>query len=227
MKIGIFSDAHGVLGAFEGACSQLKAAGATELLFLGDSIGYVPHLGALRSLIKSQINSVRGNHEEMLISDTIPRDRDEIYQLSFARMNLSPSEYKFICTLPPYVTKVFDGTDCLFVHGSPSDPIKGYVYPDSDLQKFSPLMKQHDIVFMGNTHRPFQREYDGALYINVGSCGLPRDGSRHGTACIFDTVDKEITFVDLDLSEAAQLTLNQTKPSEPIVRYLKHYAGLV
>lgn len=226
MKIGVFSDAHGVIGAFENACAELRAAGATKLVFLGDTIGYVPHLGALHGLINEGIPSVRGNHEEMFMSGVVPEHNDEIYQLSFVHENISNAERKFIHGLPQKISETTQGVRCLFIHGSPDDPVKGYVYPDTDLQAFAPLTEEYDVVFMGNTHRPFFRECNNTLYINVGSCGLPRDGSKHGTACVFDVLNKEVVFVDLDISEAARITLDETAPAEPVVRYLKSFAGL-
>lgn len=226
MKIGVFSDAHGVIGAFENACTQLRSAGATKLIFLGDAIGYVPHLGALRALIGNRITSVRGNHEEMLITGVVPDGKDEIYQLSFVREIISNAERDFVHALPKQISETLKDVCCLFLHGSPSDPVKGYVYPDTDLQPFASLVEHFDVVFMGNTHRPFIREYKGTLYVNVGSCGLPRDGARHGTACVFDVSNKEAVFIDLDITEAAKATLKQTAPAAPIARYLKHFSGL-
>ena len=70
------------------------------------------------------------------------------------------------------------------VHGSPNDYTYGRVYPDSDLSIFD--CNQYNYIFMGNTHRPFIRNHNNVNFINVGSCGLPRDHGHYGSAAIFD-----------------------------------------
>jgi predicted phosphodiesterase len=86
----------------------------------------------------------------------------------------------------------------LFVHGSPSEPTYGYVYPDSDLSVFTTAA---DIVFMGHSHYPFIRKFEKTTYINVGSCGLPRDDGRYGAAALFNPNTGEIKIVRFDIRD--------------------------
>jgi predicted phosphodiesterase len=70
------------------------------------------------------------------------------------------------------------------VHGSPWDPLQGYIYPDADLSPFRAL--PYDFVFMGNTHRPFIKKLGKITVVNVGSCGLPRDRGDLASCAVFD-----------------------------------------
>jgi putative phosphoesterase len=225
MKLGVFSDIHGVIGAFEQTRELLLSEGAERFLYLGDIIGYVPHLGALKSLMAAQIPALRGNHEAMLLSDQVNIPNDDIYQLGYVRENITAEERAFLQSLPCQRQETIDGFRCLFVHGSPSDPVYGYVYPDTDLAQFDSAMGDHDIVFMGNTHRPFVKECNGKMYVNVGSCGLPRGGAQFGSACLFDTSSGQANLIQVNLAHAASASLDQTKPADAIVKVLKILQG--
>ena len=63
---------------------------------------------------------------------------------------------RFLETLPLKAEFHSYGVAGLFVHGSPTDPLTGYIYPDSDLSEFSEI--DADVVFMGHTHHPFVRQ---------------------------------------------------------------------
>jgi len=85
------------------------------------------------------------------------------------------------------------------MHGSPTNPVFGYVYPDTDL---SSLGLQPDVtVVLGNTHRPFIRRHGDATVVNIGSCGLPRDCGRLGAVGILDD-DGFAKIVRFDITEA-------------------------
>jgi predicted phosphodiesterase len=205
MRLGIMSDAHGNIGGFEAALRLLLAGKADRCIFLGDAVGYIPDLSVVRALITHGFPWVAGNHEVMLLDGTDRGELDEIYRLAETRRQLSPAEAAFIRALPKSLELEWDGTRCLFVHGSPRDPISGYVYPDADLADCGGT--GFDAVFMGHTHRPFLREHDGAIYVNVGSCGLPRDASGRGSACLFDTATRQASLLSFSLAEASRAAL--------------------
>lgn len=63
------------------------------------------------------------------------------------------------------------GRRILMVHAGPADPLQERVTRPEDVRAGG-----HDIVLMGHSHRPFLgRTADGALALNPGSCGQPRD----------------------------------------------------
>ena len=189
--IGILSDAHGNIGAFQAAISHLRTLGAKSFYFLGDAVGYIPSLDVVDELLSmgAEVKCVLGNHEEMLFQDDIPPRREAIYQYKPLRERLSSNQIDFLKSWPTHLQEIIDGTSVLFVHGSPRDYTNEYVYPDTNLSQFKPSTS---FVFMGHTHRPFLKNSNGTTFVNVGSCGLPRDDGRYGAFATFDPSTKSV-----------------------------------
>lgn len=182
--LGFLSDAHGNVAAFDRGLALLRRRGATDIYFLGDAVGYIPSISVLERLRDEDIPCVMGNHEAMLLSGDVAPEREAAYRLREIAAMLSPDWLDWIATWPRARRLQSTERDFLLVHGSPADPTFAYVYPDTDLAPFAEA--QADAVFMGNTHRPFTRIQDGCLYVNIGSCGMPRDHGAWGSVCLFD-----------------------------------------
>lgn len=202
--IGVLSDAHGNGLAFRHAIDLLRGRGARRFLFLGDAVGYLPDwsvVEALRAMVAAgdDVLCLQGNHEAMLLSGaTAEPPREAVYQLAPLRQTAPAAATDVLAAWPASHREVLrDGTRVLFVHGSPADATYGYVYPDTDLAPFAP---QADMVFMGHTHRPFIREHAGVRYINVGSCGLPRDDGRYGAAALLDPQGGGVEILRFDIT---------------------------
>lgn len=206
--IGILSDAHGNSRSFERGIQLLLNLGASHLYYLGDAIGYVPSLSVLDSIsnLGLSVQCTMGNHEAMLLSNSIVHQRDAIYQLNSVKRMITPNQLDIISHWPSSLTQTFGDIQVLFLHGSPSDPIYGYVYPDTDLSTFS---VDANYIFMGNTHHPFIRNYAGTTYVNVGSCGMPRDDGRYGSVSLLDTTTRTVRILRFDISEATDLFLQE------------------
>ena len=98
MKIGLIADAHGNLPAFEKALNILKKYGVSKIFFLGDAVGYIPHLGVLRLLRKNNIIAVKGNHEDNLIKENFVNE--EMYQFKRCREQLNDDDKNWLTSLP-------------------------------------------------------------------------------------------------------------------------------
>ncbi len=226
MQIGVFSDAHGHLAGFLSAIKLLKAAGAEKLYFLGDSVGYIPSLDVLRLQRKSsELTCLLGNHEEMLLAN-ISDDcaKDEVYKHSQICRLLTEEDLNYIKSLPRSLSITVNGVKVLFVHGSPSHATSGYVYPDTSLSEFEKL--DADVVFMGHTHHYFVKLENGRRFINVGSCGLPRDRDPRGCAVLFDTTTGSARELRFSLRESSRQILQSMVLAAPIVSYLERYAAV-
>jgi putative phosphoesterase len=204
--IGILSDAHGNGPAFNQTIEILREAGATRFIFLGDAVGYLCSTEVVLKLISltSQVLCIQGNHESMLLSGEIDLSRDEIYKLSLIRKNLHKEEINFLSSWPLSRTESFNDLSVLFIHGSPADYLNGYVYPDTDLAQFE---ESYDVVFMGHSHYPFIRKHGKVCYVNVGSCGMPRDDGRFGSAAIFDPITGIVKILRYDITAATNKAL--------------------
>jgi putative phosphoesterase len=226
MLIGVFSDAHGHEAGFVTAIKLLKTAGAKRLYFLGDAVGYIPNLDVLRLQQQySDLTCLRGNHEEMLLISSLDDDaKDDVYKLSQLRELLTGDDINYIKSLPRSLRYDFQGSRVLFVHGSPSSTTHGYVYPDTPLDEFQNL--NVDTVFMGHTHHYFARMKYGRTFINVGSCGLPRDRDPRGCAVLFDTITGSVSELRFSLSKSSKKILESSVVAAQTAFYLKRYVEI-
>jgi putative phosphoesterase len=226
--IGLISDAHGNGSAFDSAVSLLKKHGAQKLYFLGDAVGYIPSDSVLASISKlgAQIKCIRGNHEQMLLTGNILPNRDEVYQLGRFRDTLNDVYLNMISEWPSILEETVDGEHILFVHGSPYDPVSGYVYPDSDLSVFD---VSYDWIFMAHTHRPFVREFEGRNFVNIGSCGMPRDDGRFGSVALFDPKKKIVRILRFNITLHTESIRKYYQIIHPSVRelFLRNAAEII
>jgi predicted phosphodiesterase len=216
MILGVVSDAHGNVAALRRALSVLRSAGAEEIAFLGDAVGYVPSIEAFDVVEDEGLPSLRGNHEDMLLEGTTPPDRDAIYRHA-ATANLLDASQRARMKAWPTRRLLASGT-VLAIHGSPTDPISGYVYPDTPLDGFAPSTP---IVVMGHTHRPFVRQAGDVLYVNAGSCAMPRDTGGFGAVAIIDTVAGTARVLRFDIRDLIESIVNQFTLHDDVLHALR------
>ena len=200
MILGFVSDAHGNPEGLEGCLRVLELEGATRIYFLGDAVGYLPEENAVLHLLRSSgAICVRGNHEAMLLGEIPVREgRREAYRLEEAGARLEPAHRDWIAAWPVRLELEIERVRLLLVHGSPADPLEGYVYPDTDLAPLRDL--PFDVALMGHTHRPFIATAGALTVVNPGSCGMPRDVGNLASCAIYDTAthSAEILRVPFD-----------------------------
>ena len=215
MILGFISDAHGNREAFDVGIGLLRGSGAETIYFLGDAVGYLPGddvIGAIRS---AHAIPVLGNHDAMLLEGRVDPDRDELFRTGQTLRMSSNVNLKFLATWPDRRSVEAPIGRLLLVHGSPADPLGGYIYPDTEVASLAP--DEATFVFMGQTHRPFVRRGGPTTYVNVGSCGLPRDCGHLGAACVFDSVSGEVEILRFDIQAATRAALERCGPVAPDV----------
>ena len=199
--IGFISDAHGNKRAFDHGIEILLEQGVESFFFLGDAVGYIPSLEVLNSIekLRTSIVCIKGNHEHMLLSNKSHIANDEVYKIGVIKKKMTDKQMSLMSAWPEKKSLKIGDCNILIVHGSPSDPTSGYIYPDTDLNSF-----RHNAnwVFTGHTHRPFIRNYSGIEYVNVGSCGLPRDDGRYASVAIFDSKIKTTRIIRYSIEES-------------------------
>lgn len=202
MLIGFYSDAHGNPRGAEACLRVLGGMKLDRLHFMGDAVGYMPDAEAVLDLVQaSGAHCIRGNHEEMLLGN-LPYSaaREEIYRIAPARERLTSERRAFIESWPLRREETHDGVRFLLVHGSPSDPVGGYVYPDTELTGYAEL--PCDVVLMGQTHRPFVRTAGAVTAVNVGSCGMPRDVGNLASCAVYDTAQRKVEILRVPFDAA-------------------------
>jgi putative phosphoesterase len=216
MLIGFYSDAHGNPRGAEATLRVLQKHRLDRLYFMGDAVGYMPDAEAVLDLVAaSGAECLRGNHEEMLLGNLPYTDaREAVYRIAPARERLTAERRAWISSWPLRREETHDGVRFLMVHGSPSDPIGGYVYPDTELVGFESL--PCDVVLMGQTHRPFVRSAGSVAAVNVGSCGMPRDVGRLASCAIYDTTSRAVEILRIPF-DAARLVSDLGARVDPSV----------
>jgi len=217
--IGFISDAHGNKRAFDHGIEILLEHGVEAIFFLGDAVGYIPSLEVLNSIeqLRTSIACIKGNHENMLLSNKSHIANDEVYNLGVIRKKINNEHMSLISAWSEKKTLKIGDCNVLIVHGSPSDPTNGYIYPNSDLSCF---IHDADWVFTAHTHRPFIRNYEGIEYVNVGSCGLPRDDGRYASVVIFDSKIKNARIIRYSIEESLCYYFNRYNNIHPSVKEL-------
>lgn len=187
MIAGFLSDAHGNPSGLETCLRAVRNRGAEQVFFLGDAIGYFPEENAVLDLLRaSGAVCVRGNHEALLLGELpLSEARDRVYRLTEAKGRLTAAHRAWLAEWPERLEISLAGRRTLLVHGSPAEPLTGYVYPDGDFAPFGSL--PFALVVMGHTHRPFFSEVGGVTILNPGSCGMPRDVGHLASCAIYDS----------------------------------------
>ncbi len=211
--IAIISDIHANLEAFQAVLADMGRQGATELVCLGDFIGYGPNPKECIDLAVGFEIALRGNHEHALLTEFESANFNIKARTSidWTREQLSPLGDDRDANLLRW--DFLDGLETmhredqvLYVHGTPRDPIAEYLYP-RDIYRPEKLGAIFDMVdwlcFCGHTHvpgiwtqdmiylNPQEVNYRYHLVnkktlVNVGSVGQPRDGDPRATYVLFD-----------------------------------------
>lgn len=219
MRLGLLSDAHGNFNGFERGLNLLREREVDDIWYLGDAIGYLVNTQIVSFLRNEGIHALKGNHEDMMFKADYPEEKEGFYRLQEIKKNMTVCDLNFLNGLPDHVRHTVNGKQCLFVHGSPADYMRDYVYPDTSLAPFYNDIA--DVIFMGNTHYPFIRKEAGKLFVNVGSCGFPRDNITSGSVCIYDVKTSNAQIIRYDIKDIMLQLVNDDEVSLKLKKYLE------
>jgi predicted phosphodiesterase len=221
VKLAIISDLHSNREALDAVFSDIRARGITDLVCLGDVIGYGPDPEFCVDLVRGHARwCLMGNHDEALFRDASDFNPHARGAINYTRRRMQPhwwssTEKKARWNwLKGLEMRVKEGR-FLFVHGSPRDPIREYVLSTDGILQAEKLRSIFDcfesIGVAGHTHQPGLHDEDlrfhglngaGELtlplepgkkyYVNVGSTGQPRDGDPR--ACYAVLEEHQVTW---------------------------------
>jgi diadenosine tetraphosphatase ApaH/serine/threonine PP2A family protein phosphatase len=219
----LISDLHANLEAVSAVLQRIDQLGLAEVMCLGDVVGYGADPLPTTQLVMRRCKwTILGNHDWGLFHDLDDFNPLAREALLFTRRRLRPSlfsparraAWEFLRSLPERK----EDHGCLFVHGSPRDPVMEYVLksdgflePDKMQQIFARIDRP---CFVGHTHWPgihradfrFTQatdesrafKLDGPCVVNVGSVGQPRDGDPRASFAVVDGDRVEIHRVAYD-----------------------------
>lgn len=211
MRRALISDIHGNLEALETVLQDIGQQNVSEIVCLGDIVGYGPNPRECIDLVMKRCKLVLlGNHDQGAMYDpegfNLPAEK-AIFWTREQLENPDDQEnnslrWNFLNELPRW-SRI---DQFLFVHGSPRNPMSEYVFPE-DIYNHRKMERLFQLVenycFQGHTHVPgvftegyqffapdeIDYEYvfsEGKVMVNVGSVGQPRDGDSRACYAILD-----------------------------------------
>ncbi len=205
----MLSDIH---GNADGLKKVLEHAGKWDYVWvLGDLVDYGPEphivVDMIRDLEPDAI--VRGNHDNAVAFNVdcrcSPKTHDlSVYTRYMISYNLlSKEQVKWLKTLPLTQKVIVDHVRYYLVHGSPLNPLYGYLKPDMSREKLLHYLKKSsfdtkpvdtDYLIVGHTHLAFMLKADEVTVVNPGSVGQPRDGVAKASYMVIDTDENRIIY---------------------------------
>ena len=215
MRLALLADIHGNHLALQAILKEARKQSVDELLVMGDIVGYYFHPDKVLECLEPWIKTmIRGNHEDSLKAAIASPETLDIYEkrygsgLRMALDKLSDQQLDMLCFLPTQQKIIRDSYHILMCHGSPWDTDQ-YIYPNATDDVFERCFETgDDIVLSGHTHYSLLKKVNGALFVNPGSVGQPRDRKQGAAWALLDTDSGEINFrrehydIDAVVSEA-------------------------
>ena len=221
MKALIVSDVHSNLEAFRAVIEDADARGGfDEIWSLGDLVGYGPEPSECVELLRTRKhNAVAGNHDLAAIGK-LSLDRFNPYAAAanlWTGEQLTREQADYISELP----LILEIDEFTLAHGSPRDPIWEYLTTvDAAIACFTHIDTYWCLV--GHSHIPFLciprldgavfmafpkgrtiQLDEGALIINPGSVGQPRDGDPRASYVLYDDAARTAVHRRVDYDIAA------------------------
>jgi len=218
VRTAVLADIHSNLAALEAVLTDLRVEGISDIVTLGDNIGYGPDPDEVtQKLIKLQAISIQGNHEYALRNPVyyLRMNPDPQKSLDLTRVMLSAESLAYAFGLQPVI--IHQGAR--LVHGCPPKSQTAYLFSPSNkmLDKLFTSF-QENICFYGHTHTMnfFEEGKDPILgqnilpstrylengrkyLINPGSVGQPRDGlNNHAKYILWDRELGSVTFKEVE-----------------------------
>jgi putative phosphoesterase len=183
----IVSDIHGnwpALQAIDEPCDVC--------LCLGDLVDYGPDPApCVRWAMARAHYAIRGNHDHGA-AQGIPVNGDSGYRYltrvtrPYVWEALGPEERRYLLQLPLTRRFTLDGRRFLLVHATPRDPLDEYLLKDPRTWAKRLRNVEADVICVGHSHIQFNLEVDGAVVLNPGSVGQPRDGDPRAAYAVID-----------------------------------------
>lgn len=218
MKYAIIADIHGNLDAFQVVLEDIRAQNATNIVCLGDVVGYNAQPKECLDIIRQMnIPCVKGNHDEYCSSEDHlegfnPHAAEAVH---WTRNQLSAEDKHWLRELK-YTRMAANFT---MVHATLDAPDRwGYVfdklaaaasfpYQNTQMCFFGhthvPVAFMRDTVVRGGTYSKFKVDPAKKYFINVGAVGQPRDNNPKAAYVLYDMDAHTIELRRLEYDIAA------------------------
>lgn len=210
MRYAVISDVHGNIEALEAVLRDIGNKKITDILFLGDAVGYGPDPEECIEVLISECRVVlAGNHDRAAagLADINFFNPYAKTAILWTRERVSGKSISFLKDLP--VSIEMENGKIFLVHSTPKEPeewhyLLGLYDAEINFHYFS-----NKICLLGHSHRPLiiERLPSGEMItyrdeakigeteryiINAGSVGQPRDGNPAACYAVID--DKSVNL---------------------------------
>ena len=223
MKIGLIADIHSNLAAFRAVLEDMPRV--DELICAGDLVGYAAQPNEVIELARSKrVRTVMGNHDYASITRDVRGFTPIAAEAAlWTSRNLEGKNSDHLRSLPQEMTLARAGKIVYVVHGSPRDPLSGYVFPDIPNRALLDLVGgiKADVIVFGHTHVPMRRVVYGKLVLNPGGVGQPRDRDPRASYMVLrlnGEIEVEHRRVKYEIDKTAKLINSCGLPSELAAR---------
>lgn len=229
-ELAFFSDIHGNAAALRAVLSDLTSRGIERVFCLGDLVGYGPDPNGVIDLIREAgVTTILGNYDDGVAFDRgdcgcyyadaeARRVGDASY--AFTAATVTPEHKAWLRGLPRELRVEAAAFRLHLFHGSPRR-INEYLQEDRDGRTYRRLAAhaEADVLLFGHTHKPWHQEYDGVLFVNVGSAGRPKDGDARAAYTVLRLEEGrppavEVKRVAYDVEETVRGVLATGLPVE-------------
>ncbi len=230
----ILSDIHANVEALRAALEDVTKHDVDDIVCLGDVIGYGPSPLQCIDLARLFQFSLMGNHEDALLFKPLGFNEKARRAIEWTRSQLNhpnepPEKKRWRWNFLGDLKRSFTENGVVYVHGTPRDPTREYLFPAdiTDKQKMEiNFSKIETVCFSGHTHvsglftekgyispvvgRPMKLKGMGKVIVNVGSVGQPRDGDPRACYVLFD--GESVTFMRVEYDFEKTIALMKTVP---------------
>ncbi len=197
VRVAVFSDVHGNVVALDAVIQAARDEGVEKFWCLGDAVAHGPRpvevVARLRDLVS--LRCIRGNTDRYVLTGDLggiipaidhPHTAEEWRVLADARESFAwtrgclvgGGQLEWLAGLPlEQRVDLPDGTRALLVHASPGrDDGPGMSADQSDeaLAEAGFTGAEADLILVGHTHVPGEREIARRHLVNPGPVSLPR-----------------------------------------------------
>ena len=236
MIYAVLSDIHANATALRKVLEDAWAQGATQIVCLGDVVGYGPEPARSVAMLRiEKATVIAGNHDDAVSGRLDPSDFTDFAADAVARHReaLRDDEKDWLGALP-YLANI-DG-EAVCVHGDLTAPREFRYIETTQDAAANFAVCANPVVFVGHTHTPclFVTGKSGKTYktapqdftlepgkryiVNVGTVGYPREenGTCLSSYVLYDSERREIRFRFLPFSVAGVMQRGKAAPpSQP------------
>lgn len=216
MRIALFADIHANREALAACLAQARQAGADQLVFLGDLVGYgadpVWVVETVAEACAKGALAILGNHDEAVAKSAHGMNPTAAAAMQWTRGELSDPHKQFLASLPLTLRE----EDRLYTHASPERPASWPYVRDAEDAASALAATDARIAFCGHLHLPalfgvtaagklasFTPASSQAIPLpkprrwlaRLGAVGQPRDGEPAAAWTLLDTDKNEIRYM--------------------------------